>query len=490
MKIESIVEKVVKFAEHISDMEYRPYQYKRSSDIIRSVVLNEGSTLTSLWARRSGKSEMLKATALALMALLPDLARSNVVKDFPVLKLFRHGFLIALAGPKIDTARIPFLRIRRQARTKQFTDILNKLGIEVVASNGNLFELSNGSYAQAFSGSETASNEGPGAHLLMLDESQMLSPFSVYKILRPMVADNNGTISETGTASRKRCPFLTDIDYNKRHNLKLHHEVPYTDVIEHAPWYAKFIEGELKRLPGGVDNQFFRMNYLLEWMIDQTKFVADEQKFLECNTVKRGQYFAPGLYGGVDWGKKVSRTIGSIIENRQNHTALIDTIELSGDYEDQIKDLYNFFTRYPMKKIYAECVGSGDPLVDRLGRKIGKNGSDYIVEGKYMSQQYKDYIFTNFQIEITGKPPRFYYFDDNSKESQNMIRQFLDAEQEIRGKLLVVRKPDEEGSADDYLFSIALAEDAALSSKIGNAGHFQYQSTGNVRPIFSEMGDY
>lgn len=438
----------------------------------------------------SGKSEMLKAVTLSLMSLLPELSKTALVKDLPALKIFSDGFIVAIAGPKIDTARVPFTRIRRQARTTRFIGILDSLGLETVSSNSQLFELSNGSYANAFSGSETANNEGQGAQLLLLDESQLLSPFSVYKILRPMIADNNGTISETGTSSRKRCPFLTDIEYNRRNKPYLHQEVPYTEVIKYSKEYAKFIEDEIRRLPGGLDNQFFRMNYLLEWMVDQTKFISDEKKFLRCGTVNRGEYYAEGLYGGIDWGKKISATIGSIIENRNDHLAIIDLIELKGDYEDQIIDLSNFFSRYPMRKIYAESVGSGDPLADRIRKKMGKRGEEWIVEPKYMSQQYKDLIFTNLQIELSASKPRLFYFDDNSPESKNFIRQFLDAEQEFRGKLLVVKKPDEEGATDDYLFSVALCSDAALTSKSGNAGNFSYRSSGNVRPVYSDMGDF
>lgn len=478
MKIQELSEKILKFGEEINKIKLRQYQWERSLQIIKAVILNESGTFTTLWSRRSGKSEMLKVAMLSLMTLLPNLARTYLVKEFPRLKLFRDGLHVAFAGPKFQTARIPFVRLKRQARQKTFTDKLESLNIDIITSNSHHFELSNESLATAFSGSETASNEGEGAEVLLLDESAMLSPFSVYKILRPMVAHCDGLISETGTPSRKKCPFLTDIEYNKQKFPHLHHEVPYTDVTPFSKDYASFIDGEIDRLPGGMKNPFFRMNYLLHWLIAEGHFV-DTNIFLKLATTMRGPS-GGRLAAGVDWGKIESATTVTILEDRGNQFVIADLFEIKGDWDHQFEYLVPFLKNYPLQVVYSESNGLGDPLSSRLKMELGADK----VEERFMSSTYKDLIFTNLETEITAKPARFSYFDDDSDESKSFIRQFLDAEKEVKGKLLSVHKPKEEGAADDFLISTALALDALRSTPIVT---FDIRTSEKKRGIVSEL---
>jgi len=364
----------------------------------------------------------------------------------------------------------------------KFLEALHSLEIEVTASNSVNFELSNGSIATAFSGSETAANEGPGAHILLVDEAALLSAFSLYKILHPMVAHVDGLISQTGTPSRKRCPFLTAIEYNKRKFPHLHHEIPYTGVIPYSKDYATYIDAEMDRLPGGKKNPFFRMNYLLEWLIAEGHFL-DAAMFIKLATGTRGKIEGGRLVAGVDWGKVTSATTVTILKGGENFASVVDLFEIKGDWDHQFDYLVPFLQNYKLDAVFSESVGSGDPLTTRLKTALGKN----IVHDKFMFPSYKDKIFTNLQTEITAKPSRFEYFDDESEEAKNFIRQFLDAEQEVKGKLLVVKKPAEEGSADDFCFSTALANDALQSNETVK---IEYQTTEKKRNVTAALENY
>jgi hypothetical protein len=483
MKIDNLVDKILNFGEKVNNIKLRPYQRKRAGQLIKAVILHESGIWTTLWARKSGKSEMLKVTMSALMTLLPELAKTYLAKEFSRLKLFKNGLDVAFAGPKETIAKIPFIRLRRQARQKKFIDILASLDVQIIISNSVQFELSNGSTATAFSGSETAANEGPGAHILLIDEGALLSPFSLYKILHPMVAHVNGLISQTGTPGRKKCPFLTAIDYNKRKFPHLHQEVPYTEVIPYSKDYASFVDSEIDRLPGGLTNPFFRMNYLLEWLIAEGHFI-DFAKFLKLGVSERKTPNGGKLVAGIDWGKVVSATTVTILEGIQEMASVVDLLEIKGDWDYQFEYLIPFLKGYPdLEVIFSESTGSGDPLTLKLKEEIGED----IVQGKFMSAPYKDKIFTNLHTEITANPSRFRYFDDDSDECKSFIRQFLDAEQEVKGKLLVVHKPKEGGSADDFLFSTALALDALQST---STGKIEYQTTGNKRTIQGELENF
>jgi len=442
---------------------------------------NSNFIANGLSVHNSGKSELLKILMLSLMTLLPGLARTVLSKDFPKLKKYKDGINIAFAGPKQEIARIPFVRLKRQARQPSFLRSLYEFDVSVSVSNSNQFELSNGSTAIAFSGSETAANEGPEADVLLLDEASMLSAYSSYKILRPMIAASDGVLSQTGTPGKRKCPFLTDIEINKRKFPECHQSVPYTDVIPYSKAYANFIDKEIQRIPGGIDNRYFRMNYLLEWLIAEGHYVEAE-RFLSLNTAIRGN-FKGRLAAGIDWGKVESQTCITVLEDCQDHVEVVDLLQVKGDYDSQFEIIIPFLRKYPFNYIFSEAVGTGDPLTDRLQKELGQS---ITVTPRFMSAPYKDLIFTNLITEISANPPRFFYFDDPSSECQSFIRQFLDAEQETKGNLLVVHKSDDEDSADDFLFSTALALDALVSNP---ATSIEYQTTGQKRDILSKLKD-
>jgi len=475
---------VVRFAEKIENFQLRPYQAQVLREVTRRLITGQGGILTNLWARKSGKSETIKATILSLMSLLPEAAKSPpLLEQFPHLSTFKDGFNVAIAGPKMDTAAITFKRIRRQGRTKKFISILNELNLEVEVSNSMFFELSNGSMAQAFSGSETASSEGPDAHLLYLDEAQLLSPFSSYKILRPMVAACNGPILQSGTPGRKKCPFLSDIEFNIRKDPAAHQSVPYTDVTPFSEPYATFIESEMERLPGGRENPFFRMNYLLEWLLAVGRFV-DPNLFLTLAKAKRGED-ADILYGGIDWGKAGSSTTVTIMGRQGTCKKVVDLLRLrESSYDKQFEYLVPFLKKYfgrKMLKVASETNAAGAPNTERLQRIFGKNR---IVE-YFTSAAWKDKVFTELQTEIEGK--HFSYFQDDSEEAIFFEKEFLDAEQEVRGNLLSVHKPDEEGSSDDFLISTA---NANILFPVKVVGHISGQSSGKKRASVRGISDY
>lgn len=485
MRIDNLAEKILSFGQKINIITLRPYQLERALQFIKAIIHEDFSgTLSTLWARKSGKSDTLKVIISSLLAVIPELAKTNLSREFPRLRLYRNGLSVAFAGPKERQAKIPFVRLRRQAKQQIFRDALSSLDLKIETSNTNQFELSNGSVATAYSGSETASNEGPEAHCLIIDEAQGLSPFSVYKILRPMVAAVDGLISETGTPGRKRCPFLTDIEYNLRNAPQFHQQVPYDQVTPYSRWYASHISKELDRLPGGENNPFFRMNYKLEWLIAEGHFV--EETFLKLNTGKRGT--AGGrLTAGVDWGKVDSSTTITILEDRGSRIGVADLLLIKGDWDDQFDSIIPFLKKYNWTKLYAEENGVGDPLVSRLYREFGR----VRVVGKFMSAQYKDHIFTKLDTELKAKPDqRFEYFDDGSIESKAFSQQFLDAEQEIRGGLLSVHKSEDEGSADDFLISTALATDAMLSSSSSTTRGMQVTVSAKKRGLASSLSNF
>lgn len=484
VKINDLVSKLITYTETLNAITFRPYQTKAAKKIVKSIVLNEGACFTGLWSRKAGKSKLLKCIFTGMMALLPQLAHSSMAIDFPSLKKFREGFIAIIAGPKLDTASIPFNEIRRQAKTKNFRNCLKELDLEIPVSNSKHFELSNGSTAMAFSGSENASNEGPGADFLCLDEASMLSEFSVYKILKPFCAHTNGTIFETGTPWKKRSAFLRDIDFNKRYHPERHIEIPYTEVMKYSESYKNYIENQLLSLPGGIDNPFFRQNFLLEWLITESNFV-DPVDFQNRATATRYDLNKDErLYAGIDWGKINSDSCVTILGWDQNMARIVDLLNINCGYNEQMQIIISFLHQYNLAAIVPEKNNIGDPLTEQIEIEFGR-----IVHGQFMSVPYQDKIFTDLSMIITADPYKFSWYDDKSKESRFFSQQFLDAEQEMRGPFLSVHKPDAEGSKDDFLFSTALALDGAMSDKFIKST-YTYRSSGKERNILNVLKDY
>lgn len=484
--INKILSGIVSFAETFEGFPLRPYQRMAIQRATRGLIMGSGGTLTNLWSRKGGKSETIKALILSCMSLLPALGNiKEVVTSYPHLATFKKGLSVAIAGPKMGTASLSFKRIRRQAKSQQFKRILSDLGLDVVTSNSIEFELSNGSLAQAFSGSETASSEGPDAHLLYIDEAQLLSPFSIYKILRPFVASTNGLIVETGTPGRKKCPFLSDIRLNLLKHPDCHLAVPYTDVIPFSPSFKQFIDAELERLPGGTENIYFKMNYLLEWILSAGHFV-DPDLFLTLSTGYRGIHKRfDYVFGGIDWGKAGSATTVTIEGRSGEIYSVIDLLRLQGSYDEQFKSLVPFLKSYfskGMLKVASETNSIGDPNTERLQRIFGKAK----IEGFFTSPPRKDKIFSVLQNDIDGR--RFTYFQDNSTEAMTFEREFLDAEQEVKGNLLAVHKPPGEGNSDDFLIATAEAHSLFPIRNVGSAS--SSRSSGHKRKSISATSGY
>jgi len=470
-KLDILIDQISNYTQKLNAIDFRPYQAENFKKITRSCILNDGANYTLVWARKSGKSKLLKCLFFGLMCLMPALSYTELSDEFDGLKKFRDGFFAIMAGPKLDTASIPFNELRQQAKTKHFRDCLEELNLTIEISNSKHFELSNGSKANAFSGSEASSNEGPGAHLLCIDEASMLTTFSIYKILKPFTAETNGVIVECGTPWKKKGGFLSDIDFNKRHHPERYIEIPYTEVIKYSKSYQNFIDNQLLSLPGGKENPFFRMNFKLEWLIVEKAFV-DPTEFRKLATSIRGA-MEPGciMAAGIDWGKVNSDTVCVILSYDQNKASVVDLLCLSRvKYSEQGQLVIDFLSNYKLSTIIPESNNIGDPMSEQIEHKFGK-----IVHRQNMSTPYQDKIFTNLSLFITSKS-KFAWFDDGSREAMDFYIEFTDAEQELKGQFLTVHKPEDvEGTKDDYLFATALALDGALNAKLVNRT-YQYRS--------------
>jgi len=95
-------------------------------------------------------------------------------------------------------------------------------------------------------------------------------------------------------------------------------------------------------------------------------------------------------------------------------------------------------------------------------------------------------MFSMLQNSIEGR--KFHYFQDNTPEAQTFEREFLDAEQEVKGDLLTVHKPQDEGSSDDFLISTAEAHSLFPVRNAGAAS--ASRSSGRKRKSIAAVSGY
>ncbi|MBU4577101.1 MAG: hypothetical protein KJ576_20975 [Proteobacteria bacterium] len=463
MDLNRAIKYMVEELQALNRIELRKYQLIEAYKIFASILLVRGEEITQLWARQIGKTELGKCIIITCMVLLPSMAVDpHWSRLFPKLIQYKDGFWVGFVAPKLDLARIPFKRIRTAlGRSHQgyLARHLRRMRVYIEVSNNSELLLSNGSRAQAMSGSESAFVEGETFHYLHMEEAQELSQFVVYKSLHPMVASTNGTIVKVGTASVKRGSFFESIQFNKRNKPHNHGEYDWRWGCEANDNYRIKVLQERERL--GAFSDEFRMAYLLEWLFRYgmlftpevwDKMIADGQAGRPH--FQRGE-FTKGrrkVYG-LDLAKVQDATVLTMGEEWDNHIRVIDWVYLEGmDYEDQCDAVASAIKAVGLGSIVVDQTGVGDPVMDMLYRRLPRRS----LHGLVYSLSSKDKLMKLGQAEsING---RLFYPEGNPLKDPDLRRfheQCLDCEVERKGNFTVYHHPtgNDRKCHDDFVDS-------------------------------------
>jgi hypothetical protein len=460
---------IVAQIEKISGRQFRPYQSDWAETVIRSVLVNDGRRLTLLWARQIGKTETGQLVLLGLLIFLPHLAKQAAyAKEFPILAAYADGFLVGFVAPKMETARIPFKRLRRMVHSPRVEGHLQTLGLRVLVSSTQELTFSNGSSAIALSGAPTAFQEGHTLHFLWIEEAQRVAQYQLRKVFEPMLAATNGTMVEVGTAGSHRCAFLEDIESNKRLVPEDHSEITWLDALAimfadapDDPWaerYDTYIRKQISRMPAGEQSEAFRQNYKLEWILSSYQLVSSEtwgrmrgDGLSGRPLLPRGQ-FTPGhaRVFGLDFAKVNDSTVVTAGEVWDDHVRAIDWLELRGsDWEDQVDIIVPWCTERggqdpQLDPTYVcDSTGVGDPVTDMLKRRLRAR-----VIGLTYTPQAKDTLYKHFTGRLPGvnKGTRLVYPDGQPGDAEfaRFELQVLNCEVETRGNLVSYHHPDKQ----------------------------------------------
>lgn len=481
-----LVNRIFNFCELYSGRTMFPYQEQFSKRVIRSVLLNDGAEITALFARQSGKSETIAITVGGMMIILPILANMPMFADDPRLMMFKDGLWVGIFAPSQRQAQITYGRLKSRLQCKTAIEVLNdpEFRLEFSTSNGQTVALTNGSFATAISASDGSNIEGESFKLIICEECQDISNFKIRKSIHPMGAAYNASIIKIGTATTFKGDFYDAIQRNKREiemrasHIRNHFEYDYTVASKYNPKYAKYVEGEKKRL--GENSDEFRMSYKLEWIIERGMFV-DIVKFEEANgetSLERVMSDRQATHiAGIDIGGKNDSTVVTMCEVDWNMPVIMETriddetgeevtymayntyikdwlcISNEPDYEEQYPLIVDYLSMFWVVRVVCDATREAS-ISHRLRANLKCEVIPYIFTTKSKSELYK-----HLEKEIAAGRARVCAGDKtrSTKEYNDFLQQLGDLQKGYSGTNLVVCHPEERGAHDDYPDSWALA---------------------------------
>lgn len=481
-----LVNRVFSFCELYSGKTLFPYQEQFSKRIIRSTLTNDGAEITALFARQSGKSETVAVTVGGMMIILPTLANMPMFADDPRLEMFKDGLWVGIFAPSQRQAQITYGRLKARLQCKSAIAVLEDedFRLQFSTSNGQTVALTNGSFATAISASDGSNIEGESFKVIICEECQDISNFKIQKSIHPMGAAYNASIIKIGTATSHKGDFYDAIQRNKRDaevkstHIKNHFEYDYTVAAKYNPKYAKYVEGEKKKL--GENSDAFRMSYKLEWIIERGMFI-DLATFERNNTeplLERTMYDKTATHvagidiGGVnddtvvticevDWSMPVimeSRTdeeTGEEITYLAYNTYVVDWLRICNepDYEEQYPLIVDYLSNFKLARVVCDATREA-AVAHRLRANLNCEVVPFVFSSKSKSDLYK-----HLEKEIASGRARVCAGEETQKtvEYQLFLEQLGDLQKGYSGAYLVVAHPDERGAHDDFPDSFALA---------------------------------
>ena len=433
------------------------YQRKASTEIFRLVAAGGNQELPLLWARRSGKTEMLVDTALTVGVYW--IHRLNL------------DFDIGLINPARNEQSVMVTRERLRERVAELRPYLElTYGIRTELGDGRktpdfVFIDSTGYECRirALSADPSAHVKGAGFNLMFLEQVEEMDEQTMKTIIFPMAAgaELESTQVLAGTPSLE-----VENQYFHDRSRELQYPLLVDDKMaaQFRPSYAAWVAMEKERL--GEDSDEYRTQYGCHWIQVRNRLI--EKQALDLLAKKYEPQPENARFAGTDVAKLVDRTICTMYERSGAELIIIDWLELEGtDYEDQADDISTFTDGYDARLNLVDLRGPGIVLADMLRRR-GKTK----VEGFQATPQSNNELYTIYEREMKHQRVRYITHREGEPETMTrcrnrFIEEHLDVERHFVGNLLKLEAPNKEGFHDDYVSSGALGVYGAVKNLAG-----------------------
>lgn len=470
-----ITGKIMDFGKVLTGIPLYSYQEEIAYRIIYSVITFEGSVLTVLLSRQSGKSETMAFVIDTLTVLLPALA-----KIIPDLEQFSNGFRVGLFAPQSDQVVTTYSRAMTRLTSANAEMVLSDPDLLVSLESEVRLNLSNGSFLAGQVASKQSKIESKTYDLIIIEEAQDTDDFLVTKSIEPMLTATGGTLVKVGTTGVTKNHFWYEIQANRNHDRKIpdkrlrnHFEYAYKEIIsarrhqfeiDHKKFHLNYEADILrKKERWGEDSQAFKLAYALVWDLESGMLISDKEFNTLLNRKLGFQEPSTGDYvvAGLDIGKAPAETVLTIAKVwytddpfEKPYKQILAWVCLGGlDYEAQHHEILNYIVEYNISTIFADYTGVGKPVVDRLIYACG----EYVnIEPYTFTAQSKSDMWYNFTSDIQTRRlivPANRVVRSTS-EFQKFEEQMKNCQKYFNGAYMVCEKS--EGYFDDMVDSCAL----------------------------------
>lgn len=470
-----ITGKIMDFGKVLTGIPLYSYQEEIAYRIIYSVITFEGSVLTVLLSRQSGKSEAMAFVIDTLTVLLPALA-----KIIPDLEQFSNGFRVGLFAPQSDQVVTTYSRAMTRLTSANAEMVLSDPDLLVSLESEVRLNLSNGSFLTGQVASKQSKIESKTYDLIIIEEAQDTDDFLVTKSIEPMLTATGGTLVKVGTTGVTKNHFWYEIQANRNHDRKIpdkrlrnHFEYAYKEIIsarrhqfeiDHKKFHLNYEADILrKKERWGEDSQAFKLAYALVWDLESGMLISDKEFNTLLNRKLGFQEPSTGDYvvAGLDIGKAPAETVLTIAKVwytddpfEKPYKQILAWVCLGGlDYEAQHHEILNYIVEYNISTIFADYTGVGKPVVDRLVYACG----EYVnIEPYTFTAQSKSDMWYNFTSDIQTRRlivPANRVVRSTS-EFQKFEEQMKNCQKYFNGAYMVCEKS--EGYFDDMVDSCAL----------------------------------
>lgn len=470
-----ITGKIMDFGKVLTGIPLYSYQEEIAYRIIYSVITFEGSVLTVLLSRQSGKSETMAFVIDTLTVLLPALA-----KIIPDLEQFSNGFRVGLFAPQSDQVVTTYSRAMTRLTSANAEMVLSDPDLLVSLESEVRLNLSNGSFLAGQVASKQSKIESKTYDLIIIEEAQDTDDFLVTKSIEPMLTATGGTLVKVGTTGVTKNHFWYEIQANRNHDRKIpdkrlrnHFEYAYKEIIsarrhqfeiDHKKFHLNYEADILrKKERWGEDSQAFKLAYALVWDLESGMLISDKEFNTLLNRKLGFQEPSTGDYvvAGLDIGKAPAETVLTIAKVwytddpfEKPYKQILAWVCLGGlDYEAQHHEILNYIVEYNISTIFADYTGVGKPVVDRLVYACGEYVS---IEPYTFTAQSKSDMWYNFTSDIQTRRlivPANRVVRSTS-EFQKFEEQMKNCQKYFNGAYMVCEKS--EGYFDDMVDSCAL----------------------------------
>lgn len=470
-----ITGKIMDFGKVLTGIPLYSYQEEIAYRIIYSVITFEGSVLTVLLSRQSGKSETMAFVIDTLTVLLPALA-----KIIPDLEQFSNGFRVGLFAPQSDQVVTTYSRAMTRLTSANAEMVLSDPDLLVSLESEVRLNLSNGSFLAGQVASKQSKIESKTYDLIIIEEAQDTDDFLVTKSIEPMLTATGGTLVKVGTTGVTKNHFWYEIQANRNHDRKIpdkrlrnHFEYAYKEIIsarrhqfeiDHKKFHLNYEADILrKKERWGEDSQAFKLAYALVWDLESGMLISDKEFNTLLNRKLGFQEPSTGDYvvAGLDIGKAPAETVLTIAKVwytddpfEKPYKQILAWVCLGGlDYEAQHHEILNYIVEYNISTIFADYTGVGKPVVDRLVYACG----EYVnIEPYTFTAQSKSDMWYNFTSDIQTRrlivPAN--RMVRGTIEFQKFEEQIKNCQKYFNGAYMVCEKS--EGYFDDMVDSCAL----------------------------------